>query len=375
MGLLASGIFLIVAISAFQLDAVRDADRRGSGTGGFAFFGSSTFPVVQDLDTEAGRAFYALDSADLKDVRVVGLRVRDGDEASCLNLNRAQQPRLVGVNPDALASRNAFTFAKALKDAAAGPPWLALKQWDDPATGPAVVPAIGDLNSILWAMGRKVGDELTYRDERGREFRVRLVGAVANSILQGNLLIDEAAFVKLFPSEPGYRMFLVDAPQQGRESVASALSRGLRDAGLELVPTAARLAAFNAVQNTYLGTFQLLGGLGLVLGSAGLGIVVLRNVLERRGELALMRAVGFRPGALRRLVLVEHAALMLAGLAVGVVAATVAVLPALMSPGTTLPWRTLAPLVTGAGAVGLGCAWMATRLALRGDLLRALRSE
>jgi len=41
------------------------------------------------------------------------------------------------------------------------------------------------------------------------------------------------------------------------------------------------------VQNTYLGTFQILGGLGLLLGSAGLGIVVLRNVLERRGELGV----------------------------------------------------------------------------------------
>ena len=33
------------------------------------------------------------------------------------------------------------------------------------------------------------------------------------------------------------------------------------------------------------------GGLGLLLGSVGLGVVVLRNVLERRGELALLLAV------------------------------------------------------------------------------------
>ena len=63
-------------------------------------------------------------------------------------------------------------------------------------------------------------------------------------------------------------------------------------------PTVARRNAFNAVQNTYLGTFQILGGLGLLLGSAGLGIIVLRNVLERRGELGLLLAVGFRPRAL-----------------------------------------------------------------------------
>ena len=61
------------------------------------------------------------------------------------------------------------------------------------------------------------------------------------------------------------------------------MSRALQDVGLELTPATQRLAAFNAVQNTYLNTFQVLGGLGLLLGSAGLGVVVLRNVLERRG--------------------------------------------------------------------------------------------
>jgi hypothetical protein len=37
------------------------------------------------------------------------LRLREGDEASCLNLNRAQTPRLLGVDPNELARRGAFT--------------------------------------------------------------------------------------------------------------------------------------------------------------------------------------------------------------------------------------------------------------------------
>ena len=68
------------------------------------------------------------------------------------------------------------------------------------------------------------------------------------------------------------------------------MTRALRDRGLELTPAAEKLNAFNAVQNTYLDTFQVLGALGLLLGSVGLGVVVLRNVLERRGELALLAA-------------------------------------------------------------------------------------
>jgi putative ABC transport system permease protein len=123
--------------------------------------------------------------------------------------------------------------------------------------------------------------------------------------------------------------------------VANSLSRALNDAGLELTPATRRLNQFNAVQNTYLGTFQILGGLGLILGSVGLGIVVLRNVFERRGELALLLAVGYRARALKKLVLLEHSALLVAGLSLGILAAFIAVLPNLLSPAAEVPYASL----------------------------------
>ena len=149
----------------------------------------------------------------------------------------------------------------------------------------------------------------------------------------------------------------------------------MQDAGLELTPTAQRLNEFNAVQNTYLGTFQILGGLGLLLGSAGLGVVVLRNVLERRGELGLLTAVGFRRRLLQRLVLSEHGALLGVGLALGTIAAAVAVLPAILAPGTRLPWGSLALTLIAVLLNGLLWTWLATAYALRGNLLTALRNE
>ena len=346
---------------------------------------------------------------DLAGVNVVPFRVRAGDEASCLNLNRAQRPRLLGVTPELLAGR--FTFANVAKGLERGSGWGLLHSSSRRKEAPAEespidnrqspkgqslltsaltnnsalrtphsaladeVPAIGDANSIQWALGKKVGDTIDYVDEQGRAFKVRLVGAVANSILQGSLLIDEAEFVRRFPGESGYRMFLLDAPSNAVSQVSATLSRALQDVGLELTPTAERLNAFNAVQNTYLGTFQILGGLGLLLGSAGLGVVVLRNVLERRGELGLLVAVGFRRRALQRLVLIEHGALLALGLGLGVAAAAVAVLPAIISPGTPLPYGSLTLTLAAVLLNGLFWTWLATRYALRGNLLAALRSE
>jgi len=193
--------------------------------------------------------------------------------------------------------------------------------------------------------------------------------------LQGNLIIDEAEFVKRFPGESGHRMFLIDAPSNSVAQVSATLSRALQDAGLELTPAVQRLNAFNAVQNTYLGTFQVLGGLGLLLGSAGLGVVVLRNVLERRGELGLLAAVGFRRRELQRLVLSEHGVLLGLGLGLGIIAAAVAVLPAILSPAAQLPFRSLALTLGAVCANGLLWTLVATRYALRGNLLAALRNE
>src|SRR5439155_11511702 len=133
--------------------ANRDAWKQTSGTGGFALIGESTMPVVQDLNSKSGRDFFALNESDLAGVSFVPFRVREGDEASCLNLNRAQRPRLLGVKPEILEGR--FGFAK-------GAGWQALKSEIRNPKSEIEVPAIGDANSIEWAMHKKVGDTVDY---------------------------------------------------------------------------------------------------------------------------------------------------------------------------------------------------------------------
>jgi putative ABC transport system permease protein len=372
VALLACGVFLVMAIGAFRLDAEQDAWKRSSGTGGFALIGESTLPIVKDLNTREGRDALGLDEKILEGVSFVPFRVREGDDASCLNLNRAQQPKLLGAKLHLLDDRGAFTFANGLQLA---------RRWSQLSMSNAIgmhgdrIPSVSDAASIQWALGKKIGDTLAYQDERGNNFDVRLVGGLANSVLQGSLIIDEAEFTRRFPSISGHRMFLIDCPSNRVQEVSAELTRALQDFGFEVTPAAQRLAAFNAVQNTYLNTFQVLGGLGLLLGSAGLGIVVLRNVLERRGELALLIAVGFRRARVQKLVLAEHATLLCLGLVIGIVSALVAILPSLMSPRAELPVQSLALTLGGVLLFGLVSTWLATRAAVRGNLLEGLRNE
>jgi hypothetical protein len=255
VGLLACGVFLVIAVGANRHDPAVDAHKRGSGTGGFALYGESTIGILHDLNSKSGRQAMGLDNAGLEDVQVVPLRVHDGDDASCFNLNRAQSPRLLGVQPSQLKMRGSFTFARTIEGAGREETWNLLSR----DLGDDVVPAVGDYTTVIWALGKSVGEELEYTDEKGRSFRLRLVGMLKNSILQGSLLIAEDEFVRRFPSENGYRMLLVDAPEQKIDDVTNKLSYQLRDFGLALTPAAQRLAEFSAVENTYLSIFQLLG--------------------------------------------------------------------------------------------------------------------
>ncbi len=412
IGLLACGSFLVIAIGAFWLDAGADSTDRKSGTGGFALYGESTLPVLADLNTDAGLDKFALERDDLPGVSFVPMRLRDGDDASCLNLNRAQNPRLAGVDWKKLAEREAFTFTARIPPAEPGAngarpgangvsPWSVLGE----AAGDAdVIHAVGDQNTVVYGLGKGLGDVLDYTDESGRPLKVKIAALTSNSILQGTLFIDEEQFKRRFPSVSGHRLFLIDLPlnrlgdpgclspfdasksakaselraeingeliEETRRKLAAAMG----DVGMELTPTVERLAAFNAVQNTYLGIFQALGGLGLVLGSVGLGIVVMRNVLERRSELALLAAIGFAAKKQRWLVISEHWFLLAAGLLCGVVAAAIAVLPAVMSPGAKVPYTLLVSILAGVVVSGGAWTWLASRLALRGRLLDSLRGE
>lgn len=359
--LLSCASFLIAAVGAFRNDPQNDARlrERTSGTGGFALWAESSLPIYLDLNTNQARERFAFEGADSS---FVPLRVRAGDDASCLNLNRAQTPQLWGVNPVDLQKRQAF-----------GIDWTLLEKSEK-----NVVPAIGDENTIMWGLGKGVGSVLDYVDENGNAFPVKIVGLVKKTILQGALIINEKDFVQRFPSAGGYRAFLIDAgPGQATSEnggkLSEQLTQGLQDFGFEVAPAARRLALFQNVENTYLSIFQALGGLGLLLGSAGLGVVVLRNVLERRGELALLRAVGWKQSALQNLIFIEHATLAITGLGIGVAAGLIAIVPSLRQAHAPVVSLGLTLLAIALSA--LFWTYLATKVALRGDLIEALRNE
>jgi hypothetical protein len=355
--------------------------------------GESDLPVVRDLNTGEGRdeALTKLErrllgaGADpaevqkkiqearqlLEQTEIVALRLRGGDDASCLNLYQPRRPRVLGV-PDHFIERGGFVFAGLLSPAAEekANPWLLLQREGD------AIPALGEANTVTWMLRSKLGGKVKVPDGQGKTVQLTISGLLKDSVFQSSLLVSEKRFLEeLYPGTEGYQVFLI-RPLAGREEeVRRVLEQALADRGLEVTPAADKLAAYLAVENTYLSTFQALGGLGLLLGSLGLAVVLLRSVWERRAELALFRALGYRNVTLAWLVLAENGFLLLVGLACGTVSAVVSVLPHVITTGGSVPWAGLLALFAVVLGVALGAGAAAVAGTLRAPIVPALRRE
>jgi ABC-type antimicrobial peptide transport system permease subunit len=136
-----------------------------------------------------------------------------------------------------------------------------------------------------------------------------------------------------------------------------------------------RLSSFNAVENTYLSVFMMLGGLGVIIGTIGLGIVVLRNISQRTQELSLYVALGFKKQFIFKLILVEHTLILMSGLALGLIATLPVILPLLISPYSSLPWIFISGILLLVLANGFLWIYFPARRILNRNPLPGLRSE
>ena len=374
-GLLAAATFLIVAVESFFRDPGKNFLDLHGGSGGFVLLGEADLPIFQDLTSERGQDELNIPDkirSVLKDVQVYPFRVHAGDDVSCLNLYQARRPRLLGV-PHRLVERDGFEFkeSKARTAEERSNPWLLLEKPPDDGA----IPVIGEANTVKWILHSGLGQELTVQDEQGAEVRLHIAGRLQDSVFQSELLLADANFLKLYPREEGHSFFLIQTRPERAAEVRSALETALADHGLTVTPTAQRLEAYLAVENTYLSTFQALGGLGLVLGALGLAVVLLRSIWERRSELALLRALGFRNSTLGWLVLAENSFLLILGLVLGSVAALVSVAPHVLASGGEVQWLPLVGLLAAVLLVGLAAGASAIAATLRAPLLTALRRE
>ena len=374
--LIASAAFIIVSVDAFRKGGGELSADRSAGTGGYALIATSEIPLVHNPNEATGREALIVSAPEFDKVKFTRFRVRPGDDASCLNLYRPTAPTIVAPE-SAFIEEGRFTFSSSLArtDEERANPWRLLNR----TAGDGPVPVVADATSLQYVLHAKVGDLFSMDIGGDRPLELQFVGAIRDTVLQGELIMSEENFVRLFPSQQGYRYFLIDAPGvstvETAAQLAGVLEKELTTFGFDAVTTTERLEAFHRVENTYLSTFQSLGGLGLLLGTVGLAAVMFRNVLERRRELALLRAVGYNARRVSEMILAEAVLLLGVGLGAGVLSALLAVMPAWTSHSGGGPGRMLFMLLAGVIVAGIVSSLIAVRAALRGRMLEALRAE
>lgn len=369
--MIASATFLIVAVAAGQRNPARETPEKFSGNGGFTLVAEASQPIVFDLNTLAGRQKLNLSDAAAQKVwneaqpKVYPFRVKPGDEASCLNIYQTQLPTILGA-PQDLIERGGFRFVGMNQKN----PWTVLNEKINGA-----VPVFGDMNTLMYSMHKGVGVKLGVPSDEDAKAHLQIAGMFDGAVFQGVLVMSEQHFLELFPDQTGYQYFLIEVAPEHAQAVSDLLETRLESYGFDAERVADRLADFLAVQNTYLSTFQTLGGLGLLLGTLGLGAVMLRNVLERRAEIALLKSIGFTVRQTALLVLSENTVLLLWGLVVGTISALLAMLPHLLSIGGDFPWSSAIAMLAAVAIAGTLAALVAVRSATQLPPLDTLRRE
>ena len=339
--------FLIVAVSAFSLSSPPRPRERSGPTGGWTSIATFAAPTSVDPTDPVVAADLGLsDSArqTLAGATLEPIRASAGDDASCTNLYAPARPIVLGVGPR-FVGRGGFRFTghAPLPVSAAANPWQLLGR-----RGGGPIPAILDDATARWALKLGgVGARFTLPDDEGTMVEFEIVGLLEPGILQGWVIVAESDFQSVFPSRSGAAMALVDAGEEPLSAVDRAARAAWVDAGVTIQPTLDRLRSLSAVQNTFLAAFQALGTLGLLLGTAGVAAAQFQGVLERIGTFGLLGAIGFPPGRLRAIVLLETCFMVGLGLAAGALAGA-ATLPAHVAGG-----RAEVPLVWIAATCGL----------------------
>ena len=344
--------------------------KRSGGTGGYLFWCENTIPVKEDLNTKSGRKSSGLDDVQFNDLNFVQVKRSSGDDASCLNLNHVTTPPLLGIDPSDFIAKKSFSFSRVFAKMGIGNPWNYL----DLSPGNNTIYGIADQTVLDWGLKLKPGDTLILRAENGRPLNIIIAAGLQSSVFQGNVIIGKENFKRYFPSVSGSSVLLVDGDRLLTDLYKSTLTDRLENYGVNIEKTTDRLSSFYEVTNTYLSVFGVFGGLGMVIGIAGLGFVLLRNYDQRKREFALMLATGFQVKKIRRIILSEQMLILFAGVSSGIISALVATLPSIKN-NPDIPWLFMILMISAILITGLFTLLISVRSVTNDSLTESLKKE
>jgi putative ABC transport system permease protein len=349
LGMFALVVFILVYVSvigamfAGQLD---DFTRDTSGGFNVVVSSNPSDPVALDALTRLPgvRAVAPLDALDLLVVRAPGLT--QARQWSGTGFDAA----FVRSRPPTLDDRGRYSTDRAAYQAVLADSHLAIVDQFFLAGG------AGPPSERV-----KVGDRFTVRDLGGAGARTFTVAAIAdNDFADNGVLMSRAAARAAFGDRGAPSRAYVDAADPDRFAT---------DFGVRFLSHGGQAETIRGIVHDELASqqefFVLIRGylaLGLIVGIAGIGVIMVRAVRERRRQVGVLRALGVQAAAVRRAFVVESAFVAAEGLVIGTVLALVTAWSITLTDAFGAGMSFRVP-VFGIAAVVLGtlvCALLAT---------------
>ncbi len=224
----------------------------------------------------------------------------------------------------------------------------------------------GNYSKVVWASGQgntrgppttsqtpTAGDQLQlyWSPDQKTIFSVKVtvVGVVSSFLFSGGVVGTSQLLWNSFHIGSGQFGLVKVASGADATSVANTMKRDFSGLGMSTTVIAIVIGQFIQIGQSFLGVFEAFLALGLVVGIAGLGIISIRSVVERRKEIGVLRAIGFRKRMILAAFLLENSYVALLGIMIGVILGIDLGYAIATSPGSgvsfVIPWLSLLEII------------------------------
>jgi putative ABC transport system permease protein len=168
-----------------------------------------------------------------------------------------------------------------------------------------------------------IGDPVVmYDPSSGRSHTFRVAAIAENDFLGNGAFVDEAALTKVVRERAVPSRFFVAATNP--DATARRIRSEFVAHGADAATVRSIVAAGQSQSSGFFTLLEQFVGVGLLVGVAGVGVIMFRAVRERRREVGVLRSLGFQPSSVARAFMFEAGFVATLGVVIGVVIALVA---------------------------------------------------
>ncbi len=168
------------------------------------------------------------------------------------------------------------------------------------------------------------GDHLVIRDMTGNARSVKVIGFTKSELFLGIFIRSDVVsgrgqgeFGVSAASKILFR-FSNDVSESRYKDISKDMEREFLASGLQTVIIKEEIMAQHRSMSDFLTLMEAFLSLGLAVGIAGLGIITIRSVAERKQQVGMLRSIGFSRSMITRSFLIESSYIGLLGILIGV---------------------------------------------------------